>query len=150
VPFAPSVSWHAALARRAGGLHRVPARRRARRGGGGGGASWQRIRRAEPDASIAVLVRGRRHLDHITPALKAAGVAFRAVEIEPLAAGPAIRDLEALTRALVSPGRSHRVAGRAAGALVRAGARRPAGGGRRRRRRPLVAPAAMPGGAGSR
>ncbi|MEI2422309.1 hypothetical protein V6O07_18655, partial [Arthrospira platensis SPKY2] len=47
-----------------------------------------------------MLVRSRTHLAEITVALKAAGTAFRAVEIERLAESPAIRDLEALTRAL--------------------------------------------------
>jgi len=47
----------------------------------------------------AILVRNRSHLDAIVPALKAAGVRFRAVEIEPLGERPVVQDLWALTRA---------------------------------------------------
>ena len=50
--------------------------------------------------TVAILVRNRSHLDRIVPALKAAGVGFRAVDIEPLGARPAIQDLLAITRAL--------------------------------------------------
>jgi ATP-dependent helicase/nuclease subunit A len=60
----------------------------------------RRIRFQDPAATIAVLVRSRAHLAHITPALRSAGIAFQAVEIEPLGEVPAVRDLEALTRAL--------------------------------------------------
>lgn len=99
VPFAPSVPWHPALSGPAVNCHSAP----------GGDARAEAadvaeviadIRRTAPGASIAVLVRSRAHLAHITPALKAASIPFQAVEIEPLAAVPAIRDLEALTRAL--------------------------------------------------
>lgn len=99
VPFAPSVPWHDALSGPAinchsatGGDSRAEAARVAEIIAG--------IRRETPYASIAVLVRSRSHLAHITPALKAAAIPFQAVEIEPLATVPAIRDLEALTRAL--------------------------------------------------
>ncbi len=59
-------------------------------------------RAADPDGSIAVLVRGRPHLHAILPALRAA---FRvgAVEIAPLGRTPVIVDLMTLTRALVHP-----------------------------------------------
>ena len=50
--------------------------------------------------SVAILVRARTHLADIVPALRAAGVPFRAVEIEPLAHRPVVQDLLALTRAL--------------------------------------------------
>ncbi|HUG99189.1 MAG TPA: UvrD-helicase domain-containing protein [Gammaproteobacteria bacterium] len=99
VPFAPSAAWHEALSGAALECLAVPARD-ARAEAAAVVATVQRLRREEPAASIAILVRSRRHLAHITPALKAAGVAFSAVEIEPLAEGPAIRDLESLTRAL--------------------------------------------------
>ncbi len=52
-------------------------------------------------ASVAVLVRSRSHLLEIVPRLKDAGLRFRAVEIEPLAGRAAVRDLYALTRALL-------------------------------------------------
>lgn len=54
--------------------------------------------------SIAVLVRARSHLSGIVPRLKAAGIRFRAVDVEPLAQRPVIQDLMALTRALTHLG----------------------------------------------
>ena len=52
---------------------------------------------------IAILVRARSHLTAILPALRAAGLRFRAVDIDPLANVPLIQDLTALTRALMHP-----------------------------------------------
>ncbi|MBN2339308.1 MAG: UvrD-helicase domain-containing protein [Acidobacteria bacterium] len=51
----------------------------------------------------AILVRSRSHLASIVPALEAAGLGFRAVEIEPLAGVSVIGDLTALTRAMLHP-----------------------------------------------
>lgn len=51
--------------------------------------------------SIAILVRARTHLPDITASLKAAGLSYQAVELEPLAAQTLIQDLMSLTRALV-------------------------------------------------
>jgi ATP-dependent helicase/nuclease subunit A len=48
----------------------------------------------------AILVRNRAHLDEIVPALKDAGVRFKAVEIEQLGEKQVVQDLFALTRAL--------------------------------------------------
>jgi ATP-dependent exoDNAse (exonuclease V) beta subunit len=48
----------------------------------------------------AILVRNRSHLDAIVPALKDAGIRFRAVEIERLGEKQVVQDLYALTRAL--------------------------------------------------
>jgi len=48
----------------------------------------------------AILVRNRNHLDAIVPALKEAGLRFRAVEIEQLGERQVVQDLFALTRAL--------------------------------------------------
>jgi ATP-dependent helicase/nuclease subunit A len=53
--------------------------------------------------SIAILVRSRTALADIVPALNRAGLAFRAVDIDPLASRPVVRDLLALTRALTHP-----------------------------------------------
>jgi ATP-dependent exoDNAse (exonuclease V) beta subunit len=61
-------------------------------------------RAAAPDASIAVLVRAREHLAAIQPALRQAGLSYRAVDIEPLAHVPVVQDLHALTRALLHLG----------------------------------------------
>jgi len=52
---------------------------------------------------VAILARARTHLTAILPALRAAGLSFRAVEIEPLAKVPVVQDLTALTRALIHP-----------------------------------------------
>ena len=48
----------------------------------------------------AILVRNRSHLESIVPALKAAGIRYRAVEIEQLGEKQVVQDLYALTRAL--------------------------------------------------
>ncbi len=48
----------------------------------------------------AILVRNRNHLDAVVPALKEAGIRFRAVEIEQLGEKQVVQDLFALTRAL--------------------------------------------------
>ncbi|MDD2893322.1 MAG: 3'-5' exonuclease, partial [Halothiobacillaceae bacterium] len=55
------------------------------------------------DRSVAILVRSRSHLAQIIPVLRAAGIAFQAVEIEQLAERPMVHDLMALTRALLHP-----------------------------------------------
>jgi ATP-dependent helicase/nuclease subunit A len=60
-------------------------------------------RAEQPGGSVAVLVRGRSHLVEIVAALRAGGLPFRAVEIEPLGHRPVIQDLLALTRALEHP-----------------------------------------------
>ncbi len=57
----------------------------------------------EPQGSVALLVRSRRHLTEIVPRLRDAGLRFRAVEIEELSGRAAVRDLHALTRALLHP-----------------------------------------------
>jgi len=51
-------------------------------------------------SSVAILVRNRSHLEEVIPRLRAAGLAFRAIEIEPLGDRPVVQDLLALTRAL--------------------------------------------------
>ena len=99
VPFAASQAWHEPLAGAPVNCIAVP-RGQPLAEANAVASMIMRLRKEEPAARIAVLVRGRRHLDHIVPALKSAGVRFKAVDIEPLADGPAIRDLEALTRAL--------------------------------------------------
>ncbi|HEX3880513.1 MAG TPA: UvrD-helicase domain-containing protein [Bryobacteraceae bacterium] len=52
---------------------------------------------------IAILVRARSHLAAILPALRQAGLRFRAVDIDSLANLPLIQDLTCLTRALLHP-----------------------------------------------
>jgi ATP-dependent exoDNAse (exonuclease V) beta subunit len=56
-----------------------------------------------PDGTIAVLVRGRSHLQAIVPQLKRSELRFRAIEIEPLGHRQVVQDLLALTRALSHP-----------------------------------------------
>src|SRR6056297_1497289 len=99
VPFAASEAWHPASAEPAVTCAAVP-KGDARAGGEAVAALVRQIREREPESRIAVLVRSRVQLAAVTPALKAAGIACRAVDIEPLAEVPAIRDLEALARAL--------------------------------------------------
>jgi len=55
---------------------------------------------AEPDSTVAILVRNRSHLAAIMPRLHEAKLPFRAIEIEPLGHRPVVQDLLALTRAL--------------------------------------------------
>jgi len=57
-----------------------------------------------PRASVAILVRGRSHLREIVPQLRAAGIAYRAMEIDRLDDRPVVQDLLALTRALAHRG----------------------------------------------
>ncbi len=61
------------------------------------------VRTRYPGDSIAILVRARTHLLSIVPLLQEAGIQFRAEEIDPLTSRPAILDLLALMRALISP-----------------------------------------------
>jgi ATP-dependent exoDNAse (exonuclease V) beta subunit len=56
------------------------------------------------DGRVAILARARSHLHEIATALKAAGLGFQAVDIDPLAQQAAVRDLHALSRALLHPG----------------------------------------------
>ncbi len=68
-------------------------------------AEWIEERRARhPQWRIAVLVRARVHAREIAHALRARGVAFRAVQIEPLQDRPAVRDLVMLICALLHAG----------------------------------------------
>lgn len=61
------------------------------------------VRRDDPAADVAILVRNRRHLDRIIPRLREAGLRFQAIEIEGLGRRPVVQDLLALTRALLHP-----------------------------------------------
>jgi ATP-dependent helicase/nuclease subunit A len=61
------------------------------------------LRRTRPGESIAVLAGARTHLREIRAALARRAVPFIGVNLEPLADVAAVRDLEALARALESP-----------------------------------------------
>jgi len=56
----------------------------------------------DTEQRIAVLVRARSHLAHIVKALRESRVPFRAVKIDSLPERQVVRDLDALTRALVN------------------------------------------------
>ncbi len=63
----------------------------------------QQTQNDNPEQTIGILVRGRRHLGSISAALVAAGVSIRASDIERLGDQPIVQDLVALTRALLHP-----------------------------------------------
>jgi ATP-dependent exoDNAse (exonuclease V) beta subunit len=55
----------------------------------------------QPNTQTAILVKSRRHLLTLIPALKQANIPFQAIDIEPLAHLPFIQDLTVLTKALL-------------------------------------------------
>jgi len=65
----------------------------------------RRIRAAQAAGigDIAILVRARNHATHLLPALRRAGIAYSAVELEALHARLATRDLLSLAQALAQP-----------------------------------------------
>jgi len=60
----------------------------------------RQAREQDPEGSIAVLARGRAHLAEIARALKQAGIAYRAVDVDRLGQQPVVQDLHSLRRAL--------------------------------------------------
>ncbi|MDH3998277.1 MAG: UvrD-helicase domain-containing protein [Desulfuromonadales bacterium] len=64
----------------------------------------QQARQERADATVAVLVRSRSHLQAISARFKLEGVRFQAQEIDALAERPVVQDLLTLTRALLHPG----------------------------------------------
>ena len=64
----------------------------------------QQALRASEKGEIAILVRNRSHLRAIVPALSAANIAWRAADIDPLAARTAVMDLLSLYKALSNLG----------------------------------------------
>jgi len=61
------------------------------------------LRERYPSDSIALLARGRNHLQNIFPAMSRMGLSWQATEIDSLAQRMAIIDLTSLTRALLNP-----------------------------------------------
>lgn len=57
----------------------------------------------ESAGRVAILVRSRTHLAEIVPALKCTGIAFKAVDLDPLGARSVVLDLVALVRAILHP-----------------------------------------------
>ncbi len=104
VPYTPSVPTRAALPGAAVRIHPLF-------DDGDGSAEARQVteivlaaRAADPAARVAILTRTRGHLRAIVPALKAAKLRFRAIDIEPLGQRPVVQDLLVLTRALAHPG----------------------------------------------
>ena len=62
-----------------------------------------RTAQAEGAQSVAVLVRARAHVQAVLPALREAGIAYHAVDLEPLQERLPTRDLVSLARALAQP-----------------------------------------------
>ena len=67
------------------------------------GPRWKQQQQKRGEFRIAVLVRARTHLGLIARRLRKAEIPFRAVEIEQLGERQEVRDLTALTRALLHP-----------------------------------------------
>jgi ATP-dependent exoDNAse (exonuclease V) beta subunit len=63
----------------------------------------EQARRSGTDFRVGVLVRARKHVTEIARALRAAGIGYRAIEIETLEERQEVRDLLSLVRALLSP-----------------------------------------------
>ncbi|MCQ3830962.1 UvrD-helicase domain-containing protein, partial [Microbulbifer elongatus] len=63
----------------------------------------QQLREQDPDSRIAILVRKKKHLGRVLPALSAAGITFQAPDLAPLASKMVVLDLLSLTRALLDP-----------------------------------------------
>ena len=57
----------------------------------------------DPERKVAILTRSRGHLGAILPTLRRLGYRYQGVDLEPLQSRPVVRDLLALTRALVHP-----------------------------------------------
>ena len=58
-------------------------------------------RERTPGKRVGILVRQRQHAQHVVRELRRRGLRFQAVELEPLISQPVVRDLLALTRALM-------------------------------------------------
>jgi ATP-dependent exoDNAse (exonuclease V) beta subunit len=95
VPYSPSTASHPPLAGAAASFHLFEDAADEAKKVAGLAKSAQ--------GTCAILVRNRSHLDTIVPALKDAGLRFRAIEIESLGAKQIVQDLYALTRALLHP-----------------------------------------------
>jgi ATP-dependent exoDNAse (exonuclease V) beta subunit len=63
----------------------------------------RQIRQQDAGRRVAILTRSRGHLETILPTLRREGFRYQGVDLEPLQTRPVVRDLLALTRALVHP-----------------------------------------------
>ncbi len=59
------------------------------------------IKQKNPEDNIAILVRSRSHLAEVIPALRKAGIGYKAIDIEGLGSQASVQDLLALTRAFL-------------------------------------------------
>lgn len=100
VPYSHSVAVHAALDGEAVSIHPFYRKNDPAEAATVVGLIRQ-IRLTRPQETVAVLVRGRPHLNDIVPLLKEAGLRFRALEIESLQRRQTVQDLYALTRTLI-------------------------------------------------
>lgn len=69
----------------------------------GGGTEIADVVEAHPEKTIAILVRNKSHAAPVMGELQRRGIRFQAVELDRLGERSAVRDLEALTRALLHP-----------------------------------------------
>ena len=102
MPYAASVASRPAHAEAGVRVHAYPARDDETEASDIA-ALVQRTLAEDPQGSIAVLARARAHLHAIASALQDAGLAYQAVQVDPLASRPTVQDLHALTRALLHP-----------------------------------------------
>lgn len=106
IAYEPSEATHAELPGAAVNIHAIGAQPGRSAAESEAMRVVELLREADSDPESrrsAVLVRGRRHLLKILPALREAGIRFQAVELEALEAQPEIQDLFALTRVIVNP-----------------------------------------------
>ena len=96
VPYSPATPQHDPLPDAAVTWHHASSPQ--------GRSRAHRRARAQAEGTKAILVRTREALADIVPALKAAGIRYRAIEIEHLGEKQVVQDLYALTRALLHPG----------------------------------------------
>ena len=104
IRYSASTAFHPARTSPAVRIH--PALHRDRRDSEAEAATVVTLVRAAlaQGGNVAILARARSHLAASMDALKAAGIAFRAVDLESLASRQAVADILQLTRALLHPG----------------------------------------------
>lgn len=62
------------------------------------------VKASDPEGSIALMVRSRRHLEHLLPQLREAKIHYEGIQLERLGERPIVQDLLVLTRALLHLG----------------------------------------------
>ncbi len=102
VRWAPSEAWHSVSTAQAVGVYLQPEKNQTAEAG----QLLELVRQAlqRDTRQIAILVRRRRDATDILAALRAANIAYQAVDMASLEQTAEIRDLLALTQALVHPG----------------------------------------------